>query len=69
MIGRWCRPRLRGLLTVWLVLGVIASAALFAALGLTLSSTGGINLLLAATCFFVLPRVLFLPLLNRKHTS
>lgn len=62
-VGIWCRPRLKGLLTAWMISGLALCAGLLTWLQPPLTGKLTINLLLATLCVFVLPRVLFLPLL------
>ena len=66
-LQRLARPHVKELLTIWLFLGGLLCAGAFyvwepAALGVA-----GVNLLLATVCLFVLPRLLFLPLLSRSR--
>jgi len=65
--GRWARPRMKGILDVWLLIGLAVLLAAFWGFGVLWSSTLGINLLIAVTALFVLPRVLFYPVLMRKR--
>lgn len=67
-LGQWAKPRLRGLLTIWLILGVALGAGLVLGLGWPLGGAASINTLIAVVCLFVLPRVLFYPILTRDRT-
>ncbi len=64
MLAVWIKPRLKFLLSAWLVLGSVMTVTLFQAFDIPLQNKTGINLILAAVCVFILPRILFLPLLN-----
>ena len=63
MLAAWAKPRAGALLTAWLVFGVGLAAGLMHWLEVPPGSKAGINAILAAVCVFVLPRVLFFPLL------
>jgi hypothetical protein len=63
VFGRWARPRIKGLLDVWLLLGLLILVTVFAGCGVVWHSRGGINLLIAFVAIFILPRTLFYPLL------
>ncbi|MBP7829549.1 MAG: hypothetical protein KA248_06490 [Kiritimatiellae bacterium] len=67
--ARWAKPRLRGLLTAWAALGIALAAALIHFLEIEPLKKTGINLLILTVCLFVLPRVLFYPLLARRRAS
>ena len=69
MIGRWARPRLGLLLTLWLLLGVGLTTWIIRHWHVQLSSAGGINLILATVVLFCLPRLVFLPLLTRPRAK
>ena len=69
MFGRWARPRVRGLLTAWAVFGLLLAAGLMWRLDIPPSGKAGINLIIATTCLFLLPRWLFYPLLSRNKRS
>jgi hypothetical protein len=64
-LGGWMRPRIRGVLDVWMGLG-LAAWAVFTASGVTQSVKARVNLALAVIALCVLPRVLFYPLLRRR---
>ncbi len=68
VVARWCRPRVGGILTAWLVLGLALAGFAFWRWHFPLHSKAGFNVLLTTVSVFVLPRVLFLPLLSRKTT-
>ncbi len=69
MLTEWIKPRVKMLLTFWLLLGSAATALLFYTLDIPLFGKNGINLMLAVICIFILPRVLFLPLLSRSKVT
>lgn len=64
-IARWAGPRLGILFTCWALVGTVAVTALVKGLSLDPAGAYGINALLAYVCVFLLPRLVFLPLLNR----
>ena len=64
--GRWARRRMKLLLDLWLILGLLILLLAFRGCELAWTSKGGVNLLIAVTSLFVLPRVLFYPMLRRK---
>ncbi|NOY80107.1 MAG: hypothetical protein GXP31_03785 [Kiritimatiellaeota bacterium] len=68
-VGRWCRPRLRYLLDAWLVLGV--GLWMFFWVRFLPDPLGklGVNATMIVLVFFVLPRLVFLPLLERRARS
>ncbi|MBN1557533.1 MAG: hypothetical protein JW951_05240, partial [Lentisphaerae bacterium] len=66
IFGRWARPRIKGLLDLWLLAGLLILIAVFGGCGVLWTSTAGINVQLAVLALFVLPRVLFYPLLKKK---
>jgi len=65
-LGRWVAPRIRGILDVWLAGGLALLAAALGPLGVEWNTKTGINLILAVVVLFVLPRVLFYPVLSRR---
>jgi hypothetical protein len=65
-MARWAKPRIRGLLTAWAVLGIGLAASAFLLLKVQPSAKNIVNIALATLCLFVLPRVLFYPLLRRR---
>ncbi len=67
MLARWCMPRIRHILTGWLCVGVISTAAIMGRFDVALLGKAGINIILAAVCIFILPRVLFYPVLARAR--
>ncbi|MBU1909178.1 MAG: hypothetical protein KJ726_03945 [Verrucomicrobia bacterium] len=65
--ARWAKPRVRGLLTTWALLGIGLTSALIYFLKIEPLEKTGINLIIATICLFVLPRVLFYPLLAARR--
>lgn len=66
MLANWCKPRIRGLLTAWMLLGLALGYALLGPLGFPPGSKWGVNLIMAIACLFVFPRMVFYPLLSRR---
>jgi len=66
IIGRWLKAHIRGFLTLWLLLGVGLLTAAFSWWGVDWKSSMGINLIIGVVGIFILPRVLFYPVLKRK---
>ena len=66
-IGKWIGRRIRGVLDVWLLLGLCILVACFRGCHLQWSDAAGINLILAVVCIFVLPRILFYPMLKDRR--
>jgi len=64
--GRWASGRVALLLTIWLLFGTGLAAAAYAWVRPEPLSHFSINLMLALLAVFVLPRMLFYPLLMRK---
>jgi hypothetical protein len=62
----WSRQRIRMILDVWLFCGLILLLVAFAGFGVSWSGKTGINLILGVTAVFVLPRLVFLPLMVRR---
>jgi hypothetical protein len=67
--GIWMRRRVRFLADVWLLAGLGLLTALAGWLGRNWSSPAGVNVILAVTVVFVLPRVLFLPVIMRRNRT
>ncbi len=67
-LGRWCRPRLRYLLDAWMVLGVALWMLFWVRFLPAPLGKLGINATMIVLVLFVLPRVLFLPLLERRRS-
>jgi hypothetical protein len=65
--GRWLAPRLRGLLTAWMLLGIGLGALAFRLGRLDWRGKLGIEVVLAVVCLFVLPRALLYPVLSRRR--
>jgi len=68
ILGLWAGRRVKGLLTVWMAIGLAILAVALGGCGLKPVSTGGVNLILAVVAVFVLPRVLFYPILKRRKS-
>jgi hypothetical protein len=66
MLASWVKPRLKLLLSLWLVLGVSLVAGVMKHWQLTWTDKAAIQMIIAVVCVFILPRVLFLPLLSKK---
>jgi len=67
VIAQWARQRMATLLTVWLVVGLALAAAAFYWQKIPLSGSTGINILLAVVVLFLLPRLVFYPMLRRQR--
>lgn len=65
MVGLWCKPRIRGLLNGWMGAGLALTVWAFRHWDLSLKTAMGFNLAAIAICVFVLPRILFYPLLRK----
>jgi len=70
VFGRWARNRTRPLLNAWLVLGTAAVVYLLGVRGVDWSrmegAKQGVNIVLTYVGLFLLPRVLFYPVLRRQ---
>jgi hypothetical protein len=68
--GRWAGKHIKGILNVWLVLGLGLGWYVFGVHGVDWSVKEGIkvgvNTIMAVVCLFILPRVLFYPVLHRR---
>ena len=68
--GQWMRKHVKGVLDIWLLLGLIGGSMLW--LRLDVGDPDGvrhaINIVLGVVCIHVLPRCLFYPLLRRPDT-
>jgi len=64
--GQWAAKRMAGILEIWLALGLGLLFVAFEILDMKWSDKGGINLILAVLAIFVLPRLLFYPVLRRR---
>lgn len=67
--GLWAKPRMKMLLNIWMVLGVTLGAWLVAHFNWPLSGGPAVNTIIATVCVFMLPRLLFYPLLSRRANS
>jgi hypothetical protein len=72
VIGGWAGRHIKGILNAWLVLGAILAWYVFGANDVDWSSMAGakvgINAGLGVVCVFLLPRLLFYPVLHRRRT-
>lgn len=70
IFGRWARPRIKGFLDVWLLIGLVIWLVVFKGCDVDWITREGIklgtNLVIGVTALFILPRVLFYPILTRK---
>ncbi len=64
--GRWAGPRARGLLNLWMLAGAVPPL-LIDRLGIALGPRGAVNAAMLLVAVFVLPRVLFYPLLAGRR--
>ncbi len=69
ILGIWAGKRLKGLLTVWALIGLAVLAYVFYFRGVVWYSGTGINILLAVVVLTLLPRMLFYPLLRRRRAG
>ncbi len=72
VIGGWAGRHIKGILNAWLVLGAILAWYVFGVKGVDWTSMAGakvgINAGLGVVCVFLLPRLLFYPVLHRRRT-
>lgn len=64
--GIWAKPRVRLLLNLWAALGIALGCWLITHFNWPLNQGPAVNTIIATICIFVLPRVLFYPLLSRR---
>ncbi|MCF7839117.1 MAG: hypothetical protein K9N49_10870, partial [Candidatus Marinimicrobia bacterium] len=64
-LARWARPRLRGLLTAWLLTGVALTWLIINGCALDPTGKVGVNVILAMTVLFGAPRLLYAVLRRR----
>lgn len=67
--GRWASKRVRGVLDIWLMAGLLVLGIVFPCCGVEWTSRGGLNIVLAVTVIFILPRVLFYPVMTRRKRA
>ncbi|MBC7187706.1 MAG: hypothetical protein H5U38_11795 [Calditrichaeota bacterium] len=67
VLAQWAKQRMTALLTAWLVIGLALLAAAFWWQRVPVTSSTGINILLAVTVLFLLPRLLFYPMLRQQE--
>ena len=64
VFGAWARKRMRFLLDVWFLTGVQIWFTVFAYAGVPLTAKVGTNVTLAVLSLFILPRILFYPMIQ-----
>lgn len=64
--AKWAAPRIRGLLDGWMIFGLILYGAVLIRWTPDLNSHTGFNLILGTLVIFLLPRLLFYPLMRQK---
>jgi len=64
VFGAWARERMRFLLDIWLIAGVQIWFTVFAYAGVELNLKIGTNVTLAVVSVFILPRLLFYPMIQ-----
>lgn len=64
--GNWASKRIAGILEIWLALGLGILFTAFSFSDMKWSDKSGINLILAVTAVFVLPRILFYPVMKKR---
>jgi hypothetical protein len=71
VIGGWAGRHIKGILDVWLLCGLVLAGYVFGYRDLDWSVLEGVkvgvNTILGVLCVFVLPRVLFYPVLHRRQ--
>jgi hypothetical protein len=66
--AKWAAPRMRWLLSGWMIAGLILCGAVLVKWTPDITSPGGFNLILGTTVIFLLPRLLFYPMMQKqKH--
>jgi hypothetical protein len=65
-MAKWAAPRMNWLLSGWMIVGLIFCGTVLAIWTPDLHSRAGFNLLLGTVVLFILPRLLFYPLMMRK---
>jgi len=66
VLGGWAITRIRGLLNAWMIVGAGILVGAFYGCDLDSSSPAGINLMIGILAVFILPRLVFYPLLRRQ---
>ncbi len=70
VIGAWAGRHIKGILTVWLMLGLLFASYVFGVRGVDWSTKEGVktgvNTIMWVVCVFGLPRTLFYPVLSRR---
>jgi hypothetical protein len=65
--AKWAAPRMRGLLTGWMIFGLILTGLAFHTWPEQLTKLKPlVNTVIGATVLFLLPRLLFYPLMMKK---
>jgi len=66
--AHWAAPRMRWLLNGWMIFGLLLTGVAFYAWPLQLTETKPLaNTLIGTTVLFILPRVLFYPMMKKKN--
>ena len=70
-VGRWAGRHVTAVLNVWLLLGLALGWYVFGVHGVDWSAKEGVklgvNTIMAVVCLFILPRVLFYPVLHKRN--
>jgi hypothetical protein len=70
-VGRWAGRHITAVLNVWLLLGLALGWYVFGVHGVDWSAKEGVklgvNTIMAVVCLFILPRVLFYPVLHKRN--
>ncbi len=73
IIGNWAGKHIKGILNVWLLLGLLLAGYVFGIGGVDWSTKEGIKTgvqtIMAVICLFTLPRLLFYPVLHRRKNN
>jgi hypothetical protein len=73
VMGRWAGRHIKGILDVWMLLGIALAWYVFGVKGVDWSDPHGlklgINVIMATVCLFLLPRLLFYPVLHKRRAS
>ncbi len=64
-LGTWASKRIRLILTLWMLLGIGVFSLAFGVYNWSWTDKAGVNLIMAVTAIFLLPRLLFYPVLKR----
>lgn len=69
VFAKWARPRLGLLLNLWALFGIVLGTNIFVRSDLTLTGHDGINLIIVTFVVFLIPRMLFYPLLAKRRRN